>query len=186
MRADGSKKKVFWRRSIFSDNGSWQIGHARPRGRDCGLLYLSSSGAFCVSHCKESALISILSAHGSTFRYHAININVSYFDPHRIRLLLTLCSRAISGGADPHVHLFKRDPQMLDHIFMSHSELNLSGGDMYEVSSFDDRCTIGTFLGLPFSYCLFLLLTGNNRRPQVPNDDQLHILLHHLKPSFAV
>lgn len=155
MRADGSKKKVFWRRSIFSDNGSWQIGHARPRGRDCGLLYLSSSGAFCVSYCKESVLISILSAHGSTFRYHAINFNVSYFDPHRIRLLLTLCSRAISGGADPHVHLFKRDPQMLDHIFMSHSELNLSGGDMYEVSSFDDRCTIGTFLGLPFSYCLF-------------------------------
>lgn len=76
---------------------------------------------------------------------------------------------------------------MLEHIFMSHSELNLSGGDMYEVSSFDDRCTIGMFLGFVFfPYCLFPSLKGNNRRPQVPNDDQLHILFHHFKPSFAV
>lgn len=90
-------------------------------------------------------LISILSAHGGAFRYHAIDFNVSLLQFPQDLAVLTLFSRAISGGADPHVHLFKRDPQMLDHIFMSHSELNLSGGDMYEVSSFDDRCTIGTF-----------------------------------------
>lgn len=78
--ADESKqKKVFWRRSVFGNNGSWEIGHAWPRGRNCGPLYLSSSGAFCVSHCNESVLISIVSAHGSTFRYHANDFNVSSF-----------------------------------------------------------------------------------------------------------
>ncbi|WWC90187.1 uncharacterized protein L201_005120 [Kwoniella dendrophila CBS 6074] len=50
---------------------------------------------------------------------------------------------AIAGGSEPHLHLFKRDPEMLDHAFMTHSELNLQRAEMYSVSSFDDVCTIG-------------------------------------------
>ncbi|AFR92625.1 WD repeat-containing protein 21A [Cryptococcus neoformans C23] len=82
-----------------------------------------------------------------------------HFDIMRLTLI------AISGGADPHVHLFKRDPQMLDHIFMSHSELNLSGGDMYEVSSFDDRCTIGGHKSLTTINYTSSFTTSNRRLP---------------------
>ncbi|WVQ82895.1 hypothetical protein IAT38_005031 [Cryptococcus sp. DSM 104549] len=50
---------------------------------------------------------------------------------------------ALSGGPDPHLHMFQRDPEMLDHVFMSHTELNLPSGDLFSTSSFDDTCTIG-------------------------------------------
>ncbi|KAK8844761.1 hypothetical protein IAR55_006611 [Kwoniella newhampshirensis] len=51
---------------------------------------------------------------------------------------------AIAGGPDPHLHLFKRDPEMLNHVFMTHSELGLKTGDIYGMSSFDDICTLGS------------------------------------------
>ncbi|WWC57597.1 uncharacterized protein I303_100129 [Kwoniella dejecticola CBS 10117] len=50
---------------------------------------------------------------------------------------------AIAGGPDPHLHIFKRDPENLDNVFMSHSELDLHRSEIYGVSSFDDICTIG-------------------------------------------
>ncbi|WVQ64312.1 uncharacterized protein L199_002474 [Kwoniella botswanensis] len=50
---------------------------------------------------------------------------------------------AIAGGSEPHLHLFKRDPELLDHVFMTHSELDLHRAEIYGVSSFDDVCTLG-------------------------------------------
>ncbi|KAK6904712.1 hypothetical protein I203_105528 [Kwoniella mangroviensis CBS 8507] len=50
---------------------------------------------------------------------------------------------AIAGGSEPHLHLFKRDPELLDHVFMTHSELDLHRSEIYGVSSFDDVCTLG-------------------------------------------
>ncbi|WVR03048.1 hypothetical protein IAU60_000037 [Kwoniella sp. DSM 27419] len=50
---------------------------------------------------------------------------------------------AISGGREPHLHLFKRDPEVLNHVFMTHSELPLQNSDVFGTSSFDDMCTVG-------------------------------------------
>ncbi|WWD22685.1 hypothetical protein CI109_107178 [Kwoniella shandongensis] len=55
-----------------------------------------------------------------------------------------MVTMAIAGGPDPHLHLFKRDPEMLNHVFMTHSELGLKTGDIYGMSSFDDICTLGS------------------------------------------
>jgi len=52
-------------------------------------------------------------------------------------------SRAIAGGPEAHVHHFRRDPENLDYVFMQHSELDLPQGDIYSMSSFDDRCVLG-------------------------------------------
>ncbi|WRT63215.1 uncharacterized protein IL334_000118 [Kwoniella shivajii] len=54
-----------------------------------------------------------------------------------------LIMMAIAGGSEPHVHLFKRDPEMLEHVFMTHSELNLYQSEIYGLSGFDDICTLG-------------------------------------------
>ncbi|ODN89732.1 WD-repeat protein 21A [Cryptococcus wingfieldii CBS 7118] len=56
--------------------------------------------------------------------------------------VMRMSMMAISGGVDPHVHLFIRDPSLLDHIRMVHGDIKLKG-DIYAVSSFDDKCTIG-------------------------------------------
>ncbi|WVO15980.1 hypothetical protein L204_103645 [Cryptococcus depauperatus] len=52
---------------------------------------------------------------------------------------------AISSGPEPHIHIFRRDPSQLDHIHMRSLPLKPSQGDLYSMSSFDDRCTLGGY-----------------------------------------
>jgi WD repeat-containing protein 21A len=58
-------------------------------------------------------------------------------------------SSAVAGGSEAHVHHFRRDPELLDHIFMQHSELDLPQGDIFCMSSFDGICTLGTSIAPP-------------------------------------
>ncbi|WVQ94155.1 hypothetical protein IAU59_001233 [Kwoniella sp. CBS 9459] len=78
-----------------------------------------------------------------------------------------LVMMAIAGGPEPHLHLFKRDPEMLDHVFMTHSELDLKRAEIYGVSSFDDVCTIGSSKSIStISYSSYL---GSKNR-KLPSD----------------
>ncbi|WWC67310.1 uncharacterized protein I206_101218 [Kwoniella pini CBS 10737] len=71
------------------------------------------------------------------FSVCAHNLVGFHYDVPRLTMI------AIAGGPDPHLHIFKRDPENLDNVFMSHSELDLHRSEMYGFSSFDDVCTIG-------------------------------------------
>ncbi|GFZ44537.1 hypothetical protein JCM24511_02260 [Saitozyma sp. JCM 24511] len=50
---------------------------------------------------------------------------------------------AVAGGSEAHVHHFRRDPELLEHVFMQHSEINLPHGDIFCMSSFDGICSLG-------------------------------------------
>ncbi|WVF66541.1 hypothetical protein IAT40_001281 [Kwoniella sp. CBS 6097] len=78
-----------------------------------------------------------------------------------------LVMMAIAGGPEPHLHLFKRDPEMLDHVFMTHSELDLNRAEIYGLSSFDDVCTLGSTKSIStISYSSYL---GSKNR-KLPSD----------------
>ncbi|OCF41022.1 hypothetical protein I317_05133 [Kwoniella heveanensis CBS 569] len=87
--------------------------------------------------------------HG-TMIIHSPTGNTSAFNVCSEKLVGVHCDvprlvmMAIAGGIEPHLHLFKRDPEMLNHVFMTHSELDLKRTEIYGVSSFDDVCTLGS------------------------------------------
>jgi hypothetical protein len=53
--------------------------------------------------------------------------------------------RAIAGGDRPHVHLFRRNPDMTNLEYMSHTELPLPPTDIFSMSSFDNTCVVGEY-----------------------------------------
>ena len=58
--------------------------------------------------------------------------------------------RAISGGPEPHVHWFRKQPDALDTVFMQHQDAYLPSPDVFCMSSFDNICCAGKpFLDIP-------------------------------------
>ncbi|WVQ72245.1 hypothetical protein IAR50_001794 [Cryptococcus sp. DSM 104548] len=102
------------------------------------ITYYQSSGNEAYAATTDHGKVILHEAGGNTVVFYVCPqpLVSMHWDVMRMTMM------AISGGVDPHVHLFLREADHLDHIRMIHGDIKLKG-DIYSVSSFDDKCIIG-------------------------------------------
>ncbi|KAK4685172.1 hypothetical protein P7C73_g4980, partial [Tremellales sp. Uapishka_1] len=98
---------------------------------------------------------------------HAVTVcSASVLGVHCDVARLTMMS--ISAGPRPHAHVFKRAPEALDHMWIEATDLALPEGDVYCMSSFDDRCTVGGSHSLNIVHYASRLATTYRKLPSDP------------------
>ncbi|CAD6564400.1 MAG: hypothetical protein TREMPRED_004974 [Tremellales sp. Tagirdzhanova-0007] len=123
-------------------------------------------------------------AHGDVFVYHGQG------EPRGISLcaselvgmhvdIARMIMIAIANGPEAHLHCFRRDPDLLDHLFLQQSDLDLPQSDVFCMSSGDGVCSLGGIKSLTSLYYIDRLHTSKR---DLPSDA---LALHHSSPDLV-